>query len=216
MTTVAAIIPTYGRHDLLIDRALASVLSQTRPVDEVFIVVDGEPVESFMQLRDDPRLVRIQNAGPRLGGPVVHLYNIERPDYPKDPGSFWSVQGYAARNFGLDAAKTDWVAPLDDDDEWTNDHVEVLLAAAEREGVDFAYGRAVTQYGQGYGFWPPSGMNFTDGSQLYRHDMGYRYDPECLSRWLPADADLWNRMIAGGVTFTFVDQLVHRYYPAPR
>ena len=32
-------------------------------------------------------------------------------------------------------------------------------------------------------------MNFTDGSQVYRRDLGYRYDPECLSRWLPTDAD---------------------------
>lgn len=205
--TVSAILPTYNRHDLLLDRALASVLRQTWPVNEIVVVVDGEEHDSFEQLLEDPRTLEVPN---------LKLHNIKRPEYPGDPGGMWSVQGYAARNFGLDQALGRWVAPLDDDDEWTDDHVELLLGAALSEGTDFAYGKAVTPWNQWYGYWPPSGMNFTDGSQLYRHDMGYRYDPDCISRWLPADADLWNRMVAGGVRFSFVNELVHRYYPNPR
>lgn len=210
MTTVSAIIPTYNRNDLLFERSLASVLRQTRQVDEILIVADGMEGEQLTELEERFRATQFD------AQPVMRLWNIERPEYPGDAGSFWSVQGWKARNFGLDKARTHWVAPLDDDDEWTDDHIEVLLNAVTEKGVDFAYGRAITPRGQGYGFWPPSGMNFTDGSQLYRHDMGYRYDPECLSRWLPADADLWNRMVAGGVTFTFIDLLVHRYFPAER
>jgi glycosyltransferase involved in cell wall biosynthesis len=207
VTLVSAIIPTYNRNELLFDRSLPSVLRQTHQEMEILIVADGMVGETFDNLE-----ARI--AG--LGDPRVKLANIERPTYPEDPGLLWSVQGIYARNFGLDHAKGEWIAALDDDDEWTDDHVEILLGAAIEKGVDFAYGRAVTPWGQRYGFWPPSGMNFTDGSQLYRHDMGYRYDPDCVLRWLPADADLWNRMVAGGVTFTFVDELVHRYFPAPR
>ena len=203
--TVSAIIPTYNRHDMLVGRSLASVLRQTRPVDEILIIADGEKWRDFKELLkllpDDER---------------IRAINIKRPKYPEDKGNFWSVQGTTARNHGLDLAVGDWVAPLDDDDEWTDNHIELLLGAVEREGTDFAYGKAITPWGQQYGYWPPSGMNFTDGSQLYRHDMGYRYDYHCLDRWLPADADLWNRMVAGGVKFTFVDELVHRYYPAAR
>lgn len=205
MTTVSAVIPTYNRNDLLMERSLASVLRQTRPVDEIHIVADGmAPIDFadlFTRLPQDPR---------------IRVYNIERPEYPSDPGNMWSVQGWAARNFGLDKATGDWIASLDDDDEWTDDHIEVLLAAALDKDVDFAYGKAVTPWGQWYGTWPPTAMNFTDGSQIYKRSLGYRYDPESLSRDLPTDADLWIRMIEGGVTFTFVDQLVHRYYPAER
>ena len=208
--TVSAIIPTYNREDLLIERSLASVLRQTRQVDEVLIVADGMEPERYQAMADRVQALQFE------AHPALRIWNVERPEYPGDAGSFWSVQGWRARNHGLDHAQGDWVAPLDDDDEWTDDHIEVLLRAATEKGVDFAYGKAVTPWGQEYGYWPPSGMNFTDGSQLYRHDMGYRYDPECLSRWLPTDADLWNRMVAGGVTFTFVDQLVHRYFPAKR
>jgi len=208
--TISAIIPTYNRNDMLLRRALASVLRQTMQVDEVLIVADGMVGGQLEELEYLLKDVQFE------AQPAIRFRNIPRPDYPKDPGNFWSVQGWAARNFGLDHAKEGWVAPLDDDDEWTDDHIEKLYDAVIREGTDFAYGRAITPTGQGYGYWPPSGMNFTDGSQLYRHDMGYRYDPECLTRWLPTDADLWNRMVAGGVRFTFVDELVHRYFPAAR
>ena len=208
--TISAIIPTYNREDVLLEKSLPSVLRQTVQVDEVLIVADGMDPDRYNAMAD--RVIDLQFDAK----PAIRIWNIERPEYPGDAGSMWSVQGWKARNHGLDHAKPGWVAPLDDDDEWTPDHIEVLLAAVEREGADFAYGRAITPWRQNYGHWPPSGMNFTDGSQLYRHDMGYRYDPESITRWLPTDADLWNRMVAGGVRFTFVDHLVHLYFPAKR
>lgn len=211
MTLVSVIVPTYNRNDLLRDRSLASVVRQTHRDLEVHVVADGMKGEQLKGLRAVAREVRAKN--PDI---PFRFTNIARPKYPEDAGNMWSVQGWKARNHGLDHARGEWVAPLDDDDEWTDDHVEVLLGAAIKEGVDFAYGKAVTPTGQEYGYWPPSGMNFTDGSQVYRHDMGYRYDPKSITRWLPTDADLWNRMVAGGVTFTFVRELVHRYYPAAR
>jgi glycosyltransferase involved in cell wall biosynthesis len=48
-------------------------------------------------------------------------------------GAWW------ARNAGAARVTTTWLAWLDDDDELGERHLEVLLAAAERSGVDLVY-----------------------------------------------------------------------------
>jgi hypothetical protein len=78
--------------------------------------------------------------------------------------------------------------------------------------------------GHVYDFKTSSGAYFADGilthncegAWLSRHDLGYRYDPACIERGLPMDGDRIDRMVEGGVRFTFVDQFVHFYWPNPR
>ncbi|WP_018502972.1 glycosyltransferase family 2 protein [Parafrankia discariae] len=45
----------------------------------------------------------------------------------------------ATRDRALRAARTTWVATLDDDDEWMPQHLERLLDCAEETGADFVY-----------------------------------------------------------------------------
>lgn len=210
MRDVSVIIPTYNRNRLLLDRALPSVLDQTEPAREVIVVADGMV---------DPELDELARAIAKLDERVV-LYNIERQDYPEDPHRRWCVLGLNARNAGLDRATSDWVAILDDDDEFTPDHNAVLLDAAEQYGCEFAYGRSIATWHDGrvteYGAWPPGGGQFCEGSYVYRRSLGYRYDPSCGVAGVPADAQLWDRMAAGGVAFAFLDRVVHHYYPNPR
>ena len=52
-------------------------------------------------------------------------------------------------NRALDLVKGDWIAPLDDDDEFTDDHIEVLLAATRDQGLEFAYGIAEMEDAEG-------------------------------------------------------------------
>lgn len=205
--SVSVVIPTYHRNDFLVNRALASVLRQTVKPAEIIVVHDGN---------DPADIDRLRSVLP--GG--VTLLSIPRQHYPEDPGQRWCVLGLNARNRGLDYASGDYIAPLDDDDEWTDDHIEVLQRAVELSGADFAYG--MSQYHwpdkrfQTAGSWPPGMGAFCDGAQLYRNGMGYRYDPDCISRGLPEDGDLWTRMFEGGVKFTFTARIVHHYYPNPR
>ncbi len=102
---VSAVIPTRGRPALLAC-AVRSALRQTWPRMEVLVVVDGPDAATTSQLDrvTDPRLR------------VVYL--------PECCG------GAAARNAGVRAVRGDWIAFLDDDDEWHPEKIERQMAAA--------------------------------------------------------------------------------------
>lgn len=207
---VSVVIPTYERNELLFGRALPSVLNQTYKKLEIHIVADGMRGESLGEL-----MWRGHNIDPR-----VRVWNIPRQEYPTDPGQRWMVLGLNARNHGLDQCEGKWIAPLDDDDEWELDHVEVLLKHQEESGAGFVYGQSKYHWPDGRtqyaGTWPPGMGAFCDGAQLYRNGMGFRYDPACIDRGLPEDGDLWTRMVKGGVSFSLLQRVVHHYYPNPR
>lgn len=95
---ISVVIPTYGRHEQL-EAALRSVRLQDCPVPFEVIVVDDNPVDSELFGRNQAMLAQ------RFPG-VVHLPN------PQSRG------GAGARNGGVLAAVGEWVAFLDDDDEW--------------------------------------------------------------------------------------------------
>lgn len=102
---VTAVIPTRNRA-LLLGRAIRSVLAQTYPALEIVVVIDGpDPdTEAALKAIRDPR-VRIM---PLRG----------------------SVGAAEARNIGVQNAKGDWIAFLDDDDEWLPEKIakQMLLA----------------------------------------------------------------------------------------
>ncbi|MBP7690442.1 MAG: glycosyltransferase family 2 protein [Anaerolineales bacterium] len=99
---VSAIITAYNSATY-IDRAIASVLAQTRPVDELVVIDDGS--------HDDTRgvVARYADAG------VRYIYQ--------------SNQGpSAARNRGLAETTGEFVAFLDSDDQWLPDKTAQQLA----------------------------------------------------------------------------------------
>ena len=99
---ITAVIPTYHRADL-VGRAIDSVLDQTRPPDEVVVVDDGSTDATAERLRAyEGRIRAIHQAN---GGDAI------------------------ARNTGVAAATHDWVAFLDSDDTWTEDHLERMADA---------------------------------------------------------------------------------------
>lgn len=211
MNLVSAVLSTYDRNDLLLERSLASVRRQTYSVAEIIIVNDGMMGEKLDDL--ESRIDALKDGR-------IRLFTIPRQSYPEDPQERWCVLGLNARNHALDQAGGDWVAPLDDDDEWTDDHVEVLIDAVQKTESDFAYGISQYHWPDGHpqaaGRWPPGMGAFCDGAQLYRNGMGFRYDPDCVKRGLPEDGDMWERMWKAYVTFTFEPRVVHHYYPNAR
>jgi glycosyltransferase involved in cell wall biosynthesis len=211
MAKVSIIIPTYNRCELLVNRALPSVQNQRGAHElEILVVGDGTDVETEMAMDD------VMAMDPR-----VKFWNIPHQEYPEEkPGLKWGLIGLEARNFGHDQATGRYVGGLDDDDEFTTDHVQVLVQALEWNDVDLAYGRSRKFLHDGgshlvgtkdFGY-----ANLCDGAAIWKRELGYRYDPDGPNvRGLPEDGDLWERMKADGVRTWFVPQVVHHYYPNP-
>jgi len=108
---VTTVIPTRGRPEL-VTRAVHSALAQTYPHMEVVVVVDGpdafttDELAKFSGRHDDDRL-RVVTV------PI-------------------SAGGAAARNAGVEAARGEWIAFLDDDDEWLSNKIELQMQCASK------------------------------------------------------------------------------------
>jgi glycosyltransferase involved in cell wall biosynthesis len=109
MPLVSVVIPTLRRPQLVL-RALKSVFAQTYRNIEVIVVVDGPDQETAasLALLADPRLRVILNP--------------------------CSLTAAGARNRGAALARGEWIAFLDDDDEWLPHKLERQLAYAANGG----------------------------------------------------------------------------------
>lgn len=118
---ISCIIPTYKRSDTLL-RAVDSILNQTYPNYEILVVDDNEP--------DDKFSLEVQNKLNTLTDERVHYLQQEK-----------HINGAAARNFGIKHSKGEYIAFLDDDDEWLPKKLEKQINTLKN--LDSSYG-AVT------------------------------------------------------------------------
>ena len=114
MRSIAALIATRDRPDLLVERAAASVFQQTLRPDKLVVVNDGAPLRASA-------LDALTGAAERLSVELVMLSNMR-------------AQGAAgAWNTGLSYLQScehhGFVAILDDDDAWDADHLEANFCA---------------------------------------------------------------------------------------
>lgn len=105
---VSVVIPTHNRADLL-PRAIDSVLNQTYSNFEIIVVSDGstdntEEVVKSYSVKDSR--IRFIGYSPARGGNI-------------------------ARNTGIEAANGEYVAFLDDDDEWMTEKLERQISVME-------------------------------------------------------------------------------------
>jgi glycosyltransferase involved in cell wall biosynthesis len=125
---VSVIIPTRDRIGL-VRRALESARRQRDVTAEVVIVDDGSAPDVAAALEalaaQDVRVVR----NPQSRAPA------------------------GARNAGIDAARGDWVAFLDDDDYWAPDKLRCQLAALGHAGAAWAWSGAAYVTDEGEFIW---------------------------------------------------------------
>ena len=202
---VSVRIATYNRGRLVAERAIASALNQTHKNIEVIVIGDHCDAETERAVRSvrDPR-VRFENLA-------------RRGEYPAEPERRWMVAGTVPMNRALDLARGEWIAPLDDDDEFTPDHVEVLLDACRSRDLEFAYGAAEMEVQPDVweliGWWPLAQGGIVHASVLHLARIAFlRHDLESWKLLEPGDWNLWKRMRAAGVRMGFVDRVVCRHY----
>lgn len=122
---VSVVIPTYKRPDKL-SRAIDSVLNQTYESVEVIIVDDNNP-DTEARIQTEEYMTKYEN------NPRVRYLKHDR-----------NKNGSAARNTGAKASKGDFVAFLDDDDEYTSTRIETMLKRFDELSPD--YGVCYSRY----------------------------------------------------------------------
>lgn len=106
MFNISVIVPTYNRINSL-PRALDSILDQTFPVDEIVVIDDGSTDGSSDYIKDYyPQVILLTQTQSGVS---------------------------AARNAGIRAAKNEWIALLDSDDEWLPHKLEKQYAALQKK-----------------------------------------------------------------------------------
>jgi hypothetical protein len=198
-------IATYNQGQIVADRAIASAVAQTYPNLEILVVGDhcDAATEKAVLSVDDPRITFVNLA--------------ERGRYPADPALRWMVAGATPMNAGLAVARGTWIAPCDDDDELTPDHVEVLLEAARSRRLEFVWSSARWEVSPGD--WKVVGNgsfnhgSFTHGSVFYAAGLRFfRHNENSWKVMQPADWDMWSRMRKAGVNMGFLDRVTYIHY----
>lgn len=198
-------ISTFNRPQLLVERAIASVLAQSHQNFEIVIVGDHAVPETA-------------EAVAKVNDPRIRYVNLpERPKYARFPRSFWSTAGTYAVNAALDLCRGEWVAPLDDDDEFAPHHLETLLQVAQSQQLEMVYSQMECFDGTGWrplGKLPLKAGHICHGSVLYSARLlCLRYDPWAWLDEEPGDWNLWKRMVALGARVGFYPGCTGRHYP---
>ena len=202
---VSVLIPTYNRAKLLTERAIPSVLKQTYPYFELIVIGD--------HCTDDTQ-IRIK----KFKDKRIKFYNLpERGRYPEKNPEKWLVAGSIPSNKAIDLSSGEWITHLDDDDEFSNDHIEILLDYALKNDYEMVYGKVNKEYESGrwheLGSYPLKRCEISRMSPLYNAKLNFiRFDPNSWKYWEPFDWNLWRRMKEAGVKIGFINKVVGKYY----
>jgi O-antigen biosynthesis protein len=207
---VSVVIPTYDRGQLLVERTLPSILTQTYSHLEIIIVGDCSPAAT-VALLDRPVDPRVQ-----------FINRPTRQDYPRDPRLRWYVSGNDATNYGYSLARGKWLAYFDDDDVMTPDHIEALLRFAQRGDYEFVAGLYEEERNgrrEVRGHRIPDGPEFGGhGTWLRRSYLKmFRYNNDSWRKSYnrPQDIDCQLRMRRAGVRMELLEQVVSYVLPRP-
>jgi hypothetical protein len=194
---VTICIATFNRSDILINRALSSVLRQDYKNIEVIVVGDAcsDDTETLMSKFNDSR--------------IIFINLPERGHYPEDPLRRWMVAGTLPVNYALGLARGHFITHLDDDDEYAPDRITKLVNLALMTKADLVWHPFWTQTSSN--IWKLNTArqfkcgNVTTSSILYHN--WFRQIPWDINAHKYLEPGDWNRLRK----FIYLDAHVVRY-----
>lgn len=111
---ISIVIPSFNRLDYLL-RSIESVFNQTYSKTEIIVVNDGSTEDGYLEhkyIKDVKQINLDQNQK------IINGFG---------PGNI--------RNFGVNKARGEWIAFLDDDDVWLKDKLEIQLNMLNESGL---------------------------------------------------------------------------------
>lgn len=115
-TTVYVLVITHDRPEFLRSRTIPSIQKQTYPISGLVLVDDSEIDENRVQNEKLLKIANIKNS--------VYLLNNRTPG----AAGAWNT----GINWIYEHEKTAWVAILDDDDEWKENHIQLCISHSAR------------------------------------------------------------------------------------
>lgn len=204
---ISVIIPTHNRIEDL-KKALNSVFTQTVLPSEVIVVDDGSLPAVPETIFDE--------------APVAIKTLLLRNEQPKGAPS--------ARNAGVNAASGEWIAFLDDDDEFFPEKIEAVKNAVLEKGsdIDLIYHPGqITMVNEGISYVSTTKniescgdvfsalllQNHIGGTSMVAAKRSSLLQVGCFDSNLPAmqDYDLWLRMAKAGCRFKYLDGTFTKY-----
>ena len=122
-------IPTYNRGTVLIERSVASVLRQSYKNFKLFVIGDGctDDTEKLLSEIEDDRLS------------FINIFPRKDRKYPDVPFYHWIMGATIPANYALSivTSEYDYIARVDDDDVWKEDHLELSLLFIKENNIEF-------------------------------------------------------------------------------
>lgn len=207
---VSCYVPTYNRGEVLIERAVNSILAQTYRNIEVLVIGDccTDNTAELMNKVTDSR---------------VRFFNIPTRGwrYPPTAENHWLAGPVVAANTALPMLRGEWIARNDDDDVWQPDHLEKLLNFAVAHDYEFVSSHYLTIINGEERIIDASKDNPPIGGTqtwLYRSYLKFfRYNINCWRKaWNRVnDTDLQERLVDAGVRCGYLEDVTTLITPRP-
>ena len=190
---ISVVIPTYNTANEVLQATLNSVLHQTYPNIEIWLIDDGSETDVL---------------------PLVEEINDQRIHYQKLPHTNANV----ARNYGITQSKGKYIAMLDSDDLWLANHLEDCLQTLQQTNADGLYGSLIIRHQNG-GEQSVRVRHLNEDETMINYLLSTGYGAQTSTLFLTAESAkdvLWDAELKRHQDYDFVVRYSKKYRLAPK